>query len=253
MDQDEQATAEYVYTLYGASSSRPYHAVDAVDALCLLPLCFTTKARKAVLGPAGTESVFNALKSMDMDLPDLYDLVDIEGSLDLPSECDAFLPLPQNTASPATHQTLALDTSTFEPPALRPDTWTLEQDATPRQRQRRYAPRSRQGCLTCRARRKRCDIQHPICRTCTRVNAECRWPEKLQIPDFNSADKSLKNQNKTTSIRSDSEALSTQTNNINVSSATDAYLTALRTPNGKWKRTKKLGRRNYVCASAQPY
>ncbi|PKK53619.1 hypothetical protein CI102_1828 [Trichoderma harzianum] len=153
-----------------------------------------------------------------MDLPDLYDLVDIEGSLDLPSECDAFLPLPQNTASPAAHPVPALDTSTFAPPALRSDTWTPEQEAIPRQRQRRYASRSRQGCLTCRARRKRCDIQHPVCRTCTRVNAECRWPEKLQIPDFNSGDKSLKNQNRATSIRSDSEALSTRNNNANVSS-----------------------------------
>ncbi|KAL6834217.1 fungal-specific transcription factor domain-containing protein [Trichoderma sp. SZMC 28015] len=152
--------------------------------------------------------------------------------LDLPSECDAFLPLPQNTTSPATHQALALDTSTFEPPALRSDTWTSERDATPRQRQRRYAPRSRQGCLTCRARRKRCDIQHPICRTCTRVNAECKWPEKLQIPDFNNGDKPLKNQNRAASIRSDSEALSTQTNNFNVSSVADAYLTASRTTNG---------------------
>ncbi|QYS98052.1 Zn(2)-C6 fungal-type domain-containing protein [Trichoderma simmonsii] len=187
-----------------------------------------------------------------MDLPDLYDLVDIEGSLDLPSECDAFLQLPQNTASPATHQTLALDTSTFEPPALRSDTWTSEQDATPRQRQRRYAPRSRQGCLTCRARRKRCDIQHPVCRTCTRVNAECRWPEKLQITDFNSGDKSLKNQNKATTIHSNSEALSTQNNNVDVSSATDAYLTASRTTNGNGSIPRSLAAETMFARQLSP-
>ncbi|KAL7800589.1 fungal-specific transcription factor domain-containing protein [Trichoderma afarasin] len=192
-----------------------------------------------------------------MDLPDLYDLVDIEGSLDLPSECDAFLPLPQSTASPAAHQTLALETSTFELPALRSDTWTSEQDATPRQRQRRYAPRSRQGCLTCRTRRKRCDIQHPVCRTCTRVNAECKWPEKLQIPDFSNGDKSLKNQNKATSTRSDSEALSTealstQANNVNVSSATDAYLAALRTPNRNGSVSRSLAAETMFARQLSP-
>ncbi|KAL6788184.1 fungal-specific transcription factor domain-containing protein [Trichoderma sp. SZMC 28012] len=187
-----------------------------------------------------------------MDLPDLYDLIDIEGGLDLPSECDAFLPLPQNTASPATHQTLALDTSTFAPQALRSDTWTSEQEAIPRQRQRRYAPRSRQGCLTCRARRKRCDIQHPVCRTCTRVNAECRWPEKLQIPDFNNGDKSLKSQNKATSIRSDSEALSTQTNNVNVSSVTDAYLTASRATNGNGSVPRSLAAETMFARQLNP-
>ncbi|KAL5089605.1 hypothetical protein Trisim1_005298 [Trichoderma cf. simile WF8] len=187
-----------------------------------------------------------------MDLPDLYDLVDIEGSLDLPSECDAFLPLPQNTTSPAAHQALALDTSTFAAPALRPDTWTPEQEANPRQRQRRYAPRSRQGCLTCRARRKRCDIQHPVCRTCTRVNAECRWPEKLQITDFNSGDKSLKNQNKATTIHSNSEALSTQNNNVDVSSATDAYLTASRTTNGNGSIPRSLAAETMFARQLSP-
>ncbi|KAH0528771.1 hypothetical protein TsFJ059_003587 [Trichoderma semiorbis] len=187
-----------------------------------------------------------------MDLPDLYDLVDIEGSLELPSECDAFLPLPQTTASPATHQTLAIDTGTFEPPALRSDTWTSEQDATPRQRQRRYAPRSRQGCLTCRARRKRCDIQHPVCRTCTRVNAECRWPEKLQVTGFNSGDKSLKNQNKATAIHSNSEALSTQTNNVNDGSATDAYLTASIITNGNESIPRSLAAETMFARQLSP-
>ncbi|KAK0763218.1 hypothetical protein N5P37_004204 [Trichoderma harzianum] len=187
-----------------------------------------------------------------MDLPDLYDLVDIEGSLDLPSECDAFLPLPQNTASTAAHPVPALDTSTFAPPALRSDTWTPEQEAIPRQRQRRYAPRSRQGCLTCRARRKRCDIQHPVCRTCTRVNAECRWPEKLQIPDFNSGDKSLKNQNRATSIRSDSEALSTRNNNANVSSVADEYLAASRTTIGNGSVPRSLAAETMFARQLSP-
>ncbi|KAL6696325.1 fungal-specific transcription factor domain-containing protein [Trichoderma pleuroticola] len=187
-----------------------------------------------------------------MDLPDLYDLVDIDVGLDLPSDCDAFLPLPQNTTSPAAHPVPALDTSTFAPPALQSDTWTSEQEAIPQQRQRRYAPRSRQGCLTCRARRKRCDIQHPVCRTCTRVNAECRWPEKLQITDFNSGEKSLKNQNRITTIRSDSEALSTQTNTVHVSSVTDAYLTASRTTNGNGSVPRSLAAETMFARQLSP-
>ncbi|KAH7112127.1 putative Zn(II)2Cys6 transcription factor-like protein [Dendryphion nanum] len=51
----------------------------------------------------------------------------------------------------------------------------------PRARQRKFAPRSRQGCLTCRARRKRCDQQRPECQNCTRLNVKCEWQTQRQI------------------------------------------------------------------------
>ena len=51
----------------------------------------------------------------------------------------------------------------------------------PRPRQRKFAPRSRQGCLTCRTRRKRCDGEKPDCQNCTRLNMKCEWQQKRQI------------------------------------------------------------------------
>ncbi|PSN74695.1 putative Zn(II)2Cys6 transcription factor-like protein [Corynespora cassiicola Philippines] len=50
-----------------------------------------------------------------------------------------------------------------------------------RPRQRKFAPRSRQGCLTCRARRKRCDGQRPECQNCTRLNMKCEWQAQRRI------------------------------------------------------------------------
>ncbi|PVI04405.1 putative Zn(II)2Cys6 transcription factor-like protein [Periconia macrospinosa] len=50
-----------------------------------------------------------------------------------------------------------------------------------RPRQRKFAPRSRQGCLTCRARRKRCDGQRPDCQNCTRLNMSCEWEAQRKI------------------------------------------------------------------------
>ncbi|KAH9862983.1 hypothetical protein J1614_010712 [Plenodomus biglobosus] len=60
--------------------------------------------------------------------------------------------------------------------------------AEPKPRQRRFAPRSRQGCLTCRQRRKRCDNQQPQCNNCTRLNLSCAWqaPRRL-VADAQSA------------------------------------------------------------------
>ncbi|KAF2728214.1 putative Zn(II)2Cys6 transcription factor-like protein [Polyplosphaeria fusca] len=53
-----------------------------------------------------------------------------------------------------------------------------------RPRQRKFAPRSRQGCLTCRARRKRCDGQRPLCANCDRLNVKCQWQsQRSVVPD----------------------------------------------------------------------
>ncbi|KAF2258872.1 hypothetical protein CC78DRAFT_477140 [Lojkania enalia] len=55
-----------------------------------------------------------------------------------------------------------------------------------RPRKRKFAPRSRQGCLTCRVRRKRCDGQHPECQNCIRLNMKCEWQTQRQVvPEAN--------------------------------------------------------------------
>lgn len=149
-----------------------------------------------------------------MDIPDLFGLFDIEGEFDLQSECDAFLQTPETTTSPVGHLAPVLDASAHTP----------EQEEIP-QRQRRYAPRSRQGCLTCRARRKRCDAHHPVCRNCTRLNAECRWPDKLQVSNSSSGAKALINRDVATTTRSNLELLGSQTNNAGVHFVADAYPT----------------------------
>lgn len=54
----------------------------------------------------------------------------------------------------------------------------------PKPRQRKFAPRSRTGCLTCRTRRKRCDNTQPQCANCERLNLKCEWqpPRKIVSP-----------------------------------------------------------------------
>lgn len=51
----------------------------------------------------------------------------------------------------------------------------------PKPRQRKFAPRSRTGCLTCRARRKRCDSRRPQCENCTRLNLSCEWQAQRKL------------------------------------------------------------------------
>lgn len=43
-------------------------------------------------------------------------------------------------------------------------------------RVRRWSPRSRTGCLTCRTRRIKCDEAHPICQLCLASRRTCCWP-----------------------------------------------------------------------------
>jgi transcriptional activator protein UGA3 len=48
-------------------------------------------------------------------------------------------------------------------------------------RQRKFAPRSRTGCLTCRTRRKRCDSRGPQCANCARLNLTCEWQPQRKL------------------------------------------------------------------------
>ena len=48
--------------------------------------------------------------------------------------------------------------------------------AYPKQYRRNY-PRSRDGCLTCRAKRKKCDKVKPCCNACVRSMQACVWPD----------------------------------------------------------------------------
>ncbi|KAF5625108.1 exopolygalacturonase [Fusarium sp. NRRL 52700] len=51
---------------------------------------------------------------------------------------------------------------------------------------RRNHPRSKNGCLTCRTKRKKCDEAKPICTACDRSQQDCLWPktEENQQPDM---------------------------------------------------------------------
>ncbi|EDU42669.1 TPA Zn II 2Cys6 transcription factor Eurofung [Pyrenophora tritici-repentis] len=53
--------------------------------------------------------------------------------------------------------------------------------ADPKPRQRKFAPRSRTGCLTCRTRRKRCDSAQPQCANCARLNLKCEWQAPRKV------------------------------------------------------------------------
>ncbi|WWD17573.1 hypothetical protein CI109_102014 [Kwoniella shandongensis] len=45
-------------------------------------------------------------------------------------------------------------------------------------RKRRKVTRSKLGCLTCRRRRKLCDMTKPECGACVRLKMECTWPDE---------------------------------------------------------------------------
>ncbi|VUC36531.1 unnamed protein product [Clonostachys rosea] len=47
---------------------------------------------------------------------------------------------------------------------------------------RRYAPRTRLGCLTCRRRKKKCPADGPECRTCVRLSLDCEWDSRRRFP-----------------------------------------------------------------------
>ncbi|KDN37552.1 hypothetical protein RSAG8_10069, partial [Rhizoctonia solani AG-8 WAC10335] len=43
--------------------------------------------------------------------------------------------------------------------------------------------RSRNGCLTCKAKRKKCDEKRPICSRCSKADSDCVWPSSHQTLD----------------------------------------------------------------------
>ncbi|KAL5092276.1 hypothetical protein Trisim1_002163 [Trichoderma cf. simile WF8] len=160
-----------------------------------------------------------------MDLPELYRLFDVEAdptvlpqfnldftfantalpdAIGLPFEAGGIPSASPNTHIPGTANAghpdvhiIAAAAAGNHRTALVPAShdqadWALADQARgagiPKQRQRRFAPRSRHGCLTCRARRKRCDAQRPVCRACIRVNVECEWPSKGRASDYHRRD-----------------------------------------------------------------
>ncbi|KAF5698433.1 transcriptional activator UGA3 [Fusarium mundagurra] len=61
---------------------------------------------------------------------------------------------------------------------------------------RRNHPRSKNGCFTCRTKRKKCDEVKPVCSSCNRTGQECVWPtqentSQRAIPEGNSANEPL--------------------------------------------------------------
>ncbi|ORX39100.1 fungal-specific transcription factor domain-domain-containing protein [Kockovaella imperatae] len=53
-----------------------------------------------------------------------------------------------------------------------------DRDATPEKSRRVHVKvtRTRMACLTCKARKKRCDLVRPRCAACTRLSLYCEWP-----------------------------------------------------------------------------
>jgi transcriptional activator protein UGA3 len=69
--------------------------------------------------------------------------------------------------------------------------WTMAEPKSSKARQRKFAPRSRTGCLTCRTRRKRCDNRGPQCANCIRLNLTCEWqPQRNLVAESSPASKS---------------------------------------------------------------
>lgn len=66
-------------------------------------------------------------------------------------------------------------------------------DNVPKQRKlRKKYTKTRDGCLNCKRRRKKCDEEKPICKGCFRNKLECCWPDHV---DINSGKKEVLVQN----------------------------------------------------------
>lgn len=59
---------------------------------------------------------------------------------------------------------------------------TVEESDSPKKK--RYAKRSKEGCVTCRRRHIRCDESRPICQRCTKAQVSCVYPTRTtESPD----------------------------------------------------------------------
>ncbi|OQE26710.1 hypothetical protein PENSTE_c005G06472 [Penicillium steckii] len=60
---------------------------------------------------------------------------------------------------------------------------------------KRGTTRERTGCVTCRQRKKRCDLGYPVCRECVRLNYMCKWEEPRPVTQKSSSTKSTMSSN----------------------------------------------------------
>lgn len=65
--------------------------------------------------------------------------------------------------------------------------------------------RTRNGCLTCRARKKRCDEQRPRCDGCSRLALECNWEDKEKAAVERREKREQRKREKALSIQSDGQ------------------------------------------------
>ncbi|KAJ5223074.1 transcriptional regulator family: Fungal Specific TF [Penicillium citrinum] len=63
---------------------------------------------------------------------------------------------------------------------------------------KRGTTRERTGCVTCRQRKKRCDLGYPVCRECVRLNYMCKWEEPRSVTQSSSSTKSITSTNDVT-------------------------------------------------------
>ncbi|KAE9367042.1 hypothetical protein N431DRAFT_429799 [Stipitochalara longipes BDJ] len=78
---------------------------------------------------------------------------------------------------PSSAVTAAKSTNTTQTPPS-------EQQTQPRPRTRRKAPKVRTGCLTCRARRVKCDETHPTCNKCQKFKVTCTYALSIEKSNY---------------------------------------------------------------------
>ncbi|GMM28821.1 hypothetical protein DAMA08_015370 [Martiniozyma asiatica (nom. inval.)] len=62
--------------------------------------------------------------------------------------------------------------------------------------QNKLPKRSLTGCLTCRARKRKCDEHHPICKECARLNIKCVYGENTKLENIEGLADNLNNSGK---------------------------------------------------------
>ncbi|KAK6910371.1 hypothetical protein I203_104403 [Kwoniella mangroviensis CBS 8507] len=87
-------------------------------------------------------------------------------------------PTPDSSSMMIRHSPRASSSQTTGNPPASPAGSSKPSNDTPLSpgRKRRKVTRSKLGCLTCRKRRKLCDMMKPTCGACTRLQLDCNWP-----------------------------------------------------------------------------